>query len=214
MQSIMVFNSKVGLGKSTVSTNLASYFALQGEKMVLAGLDFQFSSFEGLANRPCGGSLITGIGASKDIFRAPRKVDYIIYNTPAAILTNDITHYLKRAQSVIISVLPVPIDMRAVTLFIQNVLANGGVIRKNCRVALIANRCTENTNHFQQSAIYIKKVRKTPFLSALRKILNYNKASEKKQRIFELLPYPVGRDLGQWEPIIKWLISKRSQPEN
>jgi chromosome partitioning protein len=214
MQSIMVFNSKVGLGKSTVSTNLASYFALQGEKMVLAGFDSQFSSLEGLANRPCGGNLITGIDASKGIFRAPCKVDYIIYDTPAAILANDITHYLRRDQSVIIPVLPAPIDMRAATLFIQNVLAIARVIRKQCRVALIANQCRENTNVFQQFGIYIKKVHKTLFLSALREIQNYNKASEKGQGIFELLPYLVGRDLGQWKPIIKWLMSKRSQLEN
>jgi chromosome partitioning protein len=214
MQSIMVFNSKVGLGKSTVSTNLVSYFALQCEKMVFVGFDSQFYSLEGLANRPCGGNLITGIDASKGIFRAPRKVDYINYDTPAAILANDITHYLRRAQSVIIPVLLAPIDMRAATLFIQNVLSNGRVIRKQCRVALIANRCKENTNLFQQLGIYIKKVRKTPFLSALREIQNYNNATEKGQGIFELLPCLVGRDLGQWERIINWLMSKRSQLEN
>jgi chromosome partitioning protein len=214
MQSIMIFNSKVGLGKSTVSTNLASYLALQGETMVLAGFDSQFSSFEGLANRTCGGNLINGIDASKDIFRAPCKVDYIIYDTPAAILSNDITHYLRCAQRVIIPVLPAPIDMRAATLFIQNVLANERVIRKQCRIALIASQFRENTNIFQQLGIYIKKVRKTPFLSALREIQNYNKATEKGQGIFELLPYLVGRDLGQWERIIKWLMSKRSQLEN
>ncbi len=214
MQSVMVFNSKVGLGKSTVSTNLVSYFALQSEKMVLTDFDLQFSSFEELTNRLCGGNLITGIDASKDIFQAPRKINYIIYDTSAAILANEVTHYLRRAQSVIIPVLPVPIDMRAVTLLIQNVLANRRVIRKQCRVALIATRCRENTNIYQQLNIYLKKVRKAPFLSVLRESQNYNKASEKGQGIFELPPYLVSRDLDQWEPIIKWLRSKRSQPAN
>jgi chromosome partitioning protein len=153
-------------------------------------------------------------GSSKGNFRAPRNADYIIYDTPAAILAKNITHYLRRAQSVIIPVLPSPIDIRAATPFIQNVLANGRVIRKECRVALIANRCRENTNIYQQLNIYLKKVRKAPFLSVLRESQNYNKASEKGQGIFELPPYLVSRDLDQWEPIIKWLRSKRSQPAN
>jgi chromosome partitioning protein len=51
-----------------------------------------------------------------------------------------------------------------------------------------------------------------PFLSILRETQNHNMASEKMQSIFELPPYLVARDLDQWEPIIKWLVSKRSQP--
>ena len=214
MRSIMVLNSKGGSGKSTVSTNLASYFASQGKKVVLADFDPQSSSLEWLSDRASGRSLITGIDASKGNFRSPRNADYIIYDTPAAILSKDLNNYLRRAQSVIIPVLPSPIDMRAATPFIQNVLANGRVTRKECRVALIANRCRENTNVYHQLGSYLKKVRKAPFLSVLRESQNYIKASEKGQGIFELPPYLVGRDLNQWEPIIKWLGSKRSQPAN
>ena len=65
-----------------------------------------------------------------------------------------------------------------------------------------------------QALSYLKKVGKAPFLSVLRESQNYIKASEKGQGIFELPPYQVSRDLDQWEPIIKWLGSKRSQPAN
>jgi chromosome partitioning protein len=214
MRSIMVLNSKGGSGKSTVSTNLASYFSSQGKKVVIADFDPQSSSLEWLSDRPSGRNLITGIDASKGNFRSPRNADYVIYDTPAAISANEIGHYLRRAQSVIIPVLPSPIDMRAATPFIQKVLANGRVIRKECRVALIANRCKENTNVYHQLNGYLKKVRKAPFISVLRETQNYNRASEKGQGIFELPPYLVARDLDQWEPIIKWLGSKRSQPAN
>jgi chromosome partitioning protein len=210
----MVLNSKGGSGKSTVSTNLASYYASQGKKVILADFDPQSSSLEWLAERPSGRKLITGIDASKGNFRAPRNADYIIYDTPAAIPTKEITAYIRRAQSIIIPILPSPIDMRAATPFIQNVLANGRVSRKESRVALIANRCRENTNVYHQLGDYLKKVRKAPFISVLRETQNYNKASERGLGIFELPPYLVSRDLDQWEPIIKWLGSKRSQPVN
>jgi len=214
MRTIMVLNSKGGSGKSTISTNLASYFSSQGKKVVLADFDPQLSSLGWLSDRSSGRNLITGIDASKGNFRLPRNADYVIYDTPAAIPVKDLTHYLRRAQSVIIPVLPSPIDMRAATPFIQKVLVNGRVIRKECRVALIANRCRENTNIYYELDSYLKKVRKAPFLSVIRESQNYIKASEKGQGIFELPPYLVSRDLDQWEPIIKWLKSKRSQPIN
>lgn len=214
MRSIMVLNSKGGSGKSTVSTNLASYYASQGKKVILVDFDTQSSSLEWLADRASGRKHITGIDASKGNFRAPRNADYIIYDTPAAIPARDITAYVRRAQSIIIPVLPSPIDMRAATPFIQNLLANGRVARKESRVALIANRCRENTNVYHQLGDYLKKIRKVPFISVLRETQNYNKASERGLGIFELPPYLVSRDIDQWEPIIKWLGSKRSQPAN
>lgn len=214
MRSIMVLNSKGGSGKSTIATNLASYYASQGKKVILADFDPQSSSLDWLADRASGRQSITGIDASNGNFRAPRNADYIIYDTPAALPTKEITAYLRRAQSVIIPVLPSPIDMRAATPFIQNVLANGRVVRKECRVALIANRCRENTNVYHQLGDYLKKVRKAPFLGVIRETQLYNKASERGLGIFELAPYLVSRDRDQWEPIIKWLGSKRSQPAN
>ena len=214
MRSIMVLNSKGGSGKSTVSINLASYYASQGKKVLLVDFDPQSSSLEWLAARSSGRSSITGVDASKGNFRVPRSADYVIYDTPAAVYGKELTGFLRRAQTVIIPILPSPIDMRAATPFIQNVLANGRVARKECRVALIANRCRENTNVYHQLEAYLKKVRKAPFISILRETQNYNKAAERGLGIFELAPYLTRRDRDQWEPIIKWLSSKRSMPTN
>ena len=44
MRQIMVLNAKGGSGKSTIATNLASYYATQGKDVVLADLDPQGSS--------------------------------------------------------------------------------------------------------------------------------------------------------------------------
>ena len=214
MRSIMVLNSKGGSGKSTVATNLASYYASDGKKVVLADFDPQASSLEWLAARSTGRKSILGIDASKGSFRVPRSVDYVIYDTPAAVHGKDLSALLRRAQSIIIPVLPSPIDMRAATPFIQKVLDNGRVSRKECRVALIANRCRENTNVYHQLDAFLRKVRKAPFVSILRETQNYNKASERGLGIFELAPYMTKRDRDQWQPIIKWLSSKRSMPTN
>jgi chromosome partitioning protein len=212
MRSIMVLNSKGGSGKSTIATSIASYYATQGNKVVLVDCDPQASSLEWLAARPSGRSTISAIDGSSGKFRVPRSADYIVYDTPAAVHGKDLSAFLRRAQSIIIPVLPSPIDMRAATPFIRKVLDNGRVARKEARVALIANRCRENYNIYHQLDTYLRKVRKAPFISVLRETQNYVRAAERGLGIFELAPYSVRKDLDQWQPIIRWLNSKRSQP--
>lgn len=212
MRSIMVLNSKGGSGKSTIATSIASYYAAQGKKVMLVDCDPQASSLQWLAARPSGRSTISGIDGSSGKFRVPRSADYIVYDTPAAVHGKELSGFLRRAQSIIIPVLPSPIDMRAATPFIQKVLDNGRVARKEARVALIANRCRENYNIYHQLDTYLRKVRKAPFISVLRETQNYVRAAERGLGIFELAPYAVRKDLDQWEPIVRWLNSKRSQP--
>jgi chromosome partitioning protein len=102
--------------------------------------------------------------------------------------------------------------MRAATPFVQTVLDNNRVARKEVRIALIANRCREHYNIYHQLDSYLRKVRKAPFLSVLRETQNYVRAAERGLGVFELAPYSVRKDLDQWDPIIRWLNSKRSQP--
>jgi len=214
MRSIMVLNSKGGSGKSTVASNIASYYASKGKKVLLVDFDPQGSCLDWLAARPSGRSSISGIDGSSGNFRVPRSADYVVYDTPAAVHGKELSNYLRRAQSIIIPVLPSPIDMRAATPFIKKVLENGRVARKEARIALIANRCRENYNIYHQLDAYLRKVRKAPFISVLRETQNYVRAAERGLGIFELAPYLVRRDLDQWDPIIRWLNSKRSQPVN
>jgi chromosome partitioning protein len=212
MRSIMVLNSKGGSGKSTVATNLASYYATQGNKVILVDLDPQASSLDWLSARPSGRSSISGINGALGQYRVPRNADYVIYDTPAAVQGAELSALLRRAQSIIIPVLPSPIDMRAATPLVQKVLDNNRVARKEARVALIANRCRENYNIYHQLDSYLRKVRKAPFISVLRETQNYVRAAERGLGVFELPPYTVRKDLDQWDPIIRWLKSKRSQP--
>lgn len=212
MRSIMVLNAKGGSGKSTLSTNLASYYASIGNKVLLVDYDPQHSSLDWLKERPVGRPGITAVDGSAGKVRMPRNMDYIIYDTPAAVRGKELTALIRKSQSIIIPILPSPIDMRAATVFIRDVLNNTKVSRKETRVALVANRCKENTNVYHMLEDYLKKVRKAPFISVLRESQNYNRASERGLGIFELPHYLINRDLEQWDPIIQWLNSRRSQP--
>ena len=68
MRHIMVLNAKGGCGKSTLATNIASYFATEGAVVALADYDPQRSSLDWIDRRPDDRVEIVGVAAFKDGF--------------------------------------------------------------------------------------------------------------------------------------------------
>jgi len=213
MRTIMVLNSKGGCGKSTIATNLASYFAFEKElNVVLEDFDPQGSSSDWLKARPDYYPAIKGIRAWKENTRPSASTDIIIIDAPAAVYGKDMTALVRRADTILIPVLPSPIDIRAATQFIHDLLLQGKVSRKQTRIAVIANRVRENTRVYHALEIFLKSL-KIPFIATLRDTQNYIRSAEQGIGIFEMAPSSVYRDLEQWEGLTRWLRSKRSQPD-
>ena len=103
MRSILVLNSKGGSGKTTIATNLASFYASIGKSVVLVDLDSQESSLSWLRARSSAKPPITGIKGYGG--KVKRGVDYKIIDAPAG-LQAALTKVLNMAESVIIPVLP------------------------------------------------------------------------------------------------------------
>jgi chromosome partitioning protein len=212
MRTIMVLNAKGGCGKSTIATNLASYFAsVMGNKVALADYDPQESSLEWLKARDEKWAHIDGIAAYKESLRAPRDTDFLIIDAPARVHGKELTQMLQKVETVIFPVLPSPIDMRAATKYMEELMKNGRVERKEVKIGVIANRVRENTIIFAELYDFIKTM-KLPYITTLRDTQNYIRAEERGIGIFEMAPSQVYQDLEDWEPLTKWLRSKRSMP--
>jgi chromosome partitioning protein len=212
MRSILVLNAKGGCGKSTISTNLASYYAWELEqKVVLADFDPQGSSMAWLAARGEEWPLIEGVAAWKEPLKPARDTDVLIMDAPARVHGAELTQLLRRAETVLFPVLPSPIDMRAAEVYMEELLNAGRVERKEVKVGVIANRVRENTIIFAELYEFIKKL-KVPYIATLRDTQNYIRAEERGLGIFEMAPSQVAQDIEDWEPLVKWLKSKRSQP--
>ncbi len=208
----MVINSKGGSGKSTITTNLASYFASQNKKVVIMDHDQQASSMEWLTSRSSARPPIEGIAAYKKSSKRPgRNTDFVIHDAPAGTHGAELSKMLNKAQTILIPVLPSPIDMRAVIGFIAEIKKSAPVQRKKAKLALIANRSRDYTNIYWELDDLLSKQR-IPFLTMLRDSQNYIKAAERGLGIFEMGPAATELDREMWEPVIKWVKSKRSQP--
>lgn len=211
MRKIMILNSKGGCGKSTIATNLASYYAsYEGKKVVLVDFDPQGSGLDWLKARSPKLPEIKGINAVKEVVRFPRDTDIVIMDAPARVEGRELANLVKRVETIIIPVLPSPIDIRAAANFIRELLTNGKVSRKETKVAVIANRVRENTLSYHALYAFLKGL-KIPFVTTLRDTQNYIHAEDQGVGIFEMAPSRVWQDLEQWDPLIKWLRSKRSQ---
>ncbi len=211
MRHIMVLNAKGGSGKTTIATNLASYFAAEDCKVVLADLDPQASATAWLKVRSAARPRIQGLTHGQSSGRIGRNTDYVIMDAPAAVHGKQLTDLLRRAETFIVPVLPSPMDMRAAADFIGEMQSNSRVARKEAKIALVANRARDYTNVYWELDEFLAK-QKAPFLTMLRDSQNYIRAAERGLGIFELAPYATAIDREQWEPIIKWVKGKRSQP--
>lgn len=212
MRTIMVLNAKGGCGKSTIATNLASYFAsVMAKKVVLADYDPQESSLEWLKARDEKWPHIEGVAAYKQPIRVAKDTDFLIIDAPARVHGKELTQMMQKVETVLFPVLPSPIDMRAATKYMEELMKNGRVARKEVKIGIIANRVRENTIIFSELYDFIKSL-KLPYVTTLRDTQNYIRAEQRGIGIFEMAPSQVQQDLQDWEPLTRWLRSKRSMP--
>jgi chromosome partitioning protein len=207
----MMLNAKGGCGKSTLATNLASYFAVNGKKAVLVDFDVQQSSMEWLAARSPDRPEITGIDGSSDAVRPPRSADVVLYDVPAVTHGKELANFVRRAETILLPVLPSPMDIRAATHFVKEIRNLSKVERNEVKIALVANRVRENTVVYHKLSAFLKSL-KIPFIASLRDTQNYIRAADRGLGIFEMAPSAVQIDLEQWKPLVKWINSKRSLP--
>ena len=212
MRHIMVLNSKGGCGKSTIATNLASYYADQGKRVTLVDYDPQASSLDWLDRRPEGRAAIMGLNGAKDgLTHLARNSEIVIEDAPARSHCAELTALVRRAETLIVPVMPSAIDMQASTRFLEELVSVGKVKRKKVKIAVIANRVRESTIIFEQLDEYLEDLN-VPYIATFREAQNYIRAYIRGLGIFELPEYLAWPDWEQWDPLIEWLQSRRSRP--
>lgn len=211
MRTIMVMNAKGGCGKTTIATNLAGYLADKGKQVVLADYDPQGSSMDWLKARSDKFNEIHGMVGYEGKLLIPRCTEYLIMDAPAAVHGKDLTPLIRRVQSLIIPVLPSPIDIRAVAHFIEELLLVGKVNREQVKLAVVANRVRENTLIYHTLEKFLRRLG-IPRIATLRDSQNYIRSTEKGCSIFEMAPSLMAPDVDQWRSLTRWVNSKRSIP--
>jgi len=217
MQRILVLNPKGGSGKTTIATNLASYYASLGDRPLLSDNDPQGSSARWLKKRKPEQAFIHGIAAFERNsrmtrawqMRIPPDVAHVIVDTPAAVMGQDMPELTRSADAIIIPVLPSDIDIHAFSKCIADLLLIAKVRRDENRIGVIANRVRRNTIIFQSLMRFLDTLR-IPVVATLRDSQNYVRAAEQGVGLHEMKRSVVEQDLLDWEPMLAWLRAKEA----
>ena len=213
LKRILVTNAKGGCGKTTLTTNIASHYAQQGKTVRLFDHDPQGSSLAWINRRSDSMAVIHGVDASKSAdhrltrswqLRVPPETDIAIVDSPAGSDVAELLALFQQNDSVLIPVLPSPIDIHATAHFIKALLTTGRARKKMIRLAVVANRVRKNTLMYHSLERFLFSLN-IPFISSLRDTQLYAKAIEQGLGVQEIRTSRNKVDKEQWAPIFRWL---------
>lgn len=212
MQTILVLNSKGGCGKSTLATNLASFYSIGGTTTALMDYDPQGSSLQWLSLRGDKRPYIQGIDASRTRSGLTRSwqmavtpgTERLILDAPAGVSGQTLQDMVKRTDVVVIPVAPSPIDIHATSEFVRDLLIVGKIRKYGIHVSVVANRVRRETLHYEPLKRFLNSL-DIPFITSLTDTDNYILASESGVGIFELDEAETGLEREQLLPLINWL---------
>ena len=212
MHRILVLNAKGGCGKTTIATNLAGYYASQGCNTVLLDYDPQGSSMRWLSLREDERPSIHGIAAfqrRRDITRAyqmrlPTTAEIVIMDAPAGVSGLTLAEYVQKVDTILLPVLPSPIDIHAAAHFVQDLLLVGKARAAGTRIAIVANRVRENNLVYKELERFLSSLN-LPLVATLRDSQNHIRAAEQGLGVHELDIRKIDADIERWTPLINWL---------
>lgn len=205
MPVIVVANPKGGVGKSTLSTQVAGYFASRGHAVMLGDADRQQSSRLWLAQRPAAARPITTWDISADLIaRPPKGTSHVVLDTPAGLHGWRFNDVLKMADKLLIPLQPSVFDIFATRAFLDEVSRNKH--GDKLQVALVGMRVDTRTLAAAKLQDYVDSL-SVPMLAMLRDTQNYVHLAAHGLTLFDVAPGRVEKDLEQWQPICRWLES-------
>ncbi len=208
MRSILVVNPKGGCGKTTIATNLATYYSVWNTSTALVDLDPQQSSMEWLKVRPKTENPIQGFNGLLGKIYPDEDTERVIYDCPARTDSKKVRRLMALMDVVIIPVMPSAIDMRVAAAFVADLLGQARAPESNAILGVVANRTHKNYASYKALAKFLKAL-DVPFVGALRNSQNYIKAADTGVGIFEMPLSEAKPDMKEWEPILHWVEGRR-----
>jgi chromosome partitioning protein len=204
-QTLLVANPKGGVGKSTLATNLATYFAWQRRAVWLGDLDRQQSSRYWLGLRSANFPPISHWAVDGEVpAKPPREADVAILDTPAGLRGKSLEAALKLADAVLVPVQPSSFDMWVSEDFFARLGEEKQVRKGKVRIGVVGMRVKAGTRAAQQLDDFLRRF-ELPVLTCLRDTQYYLQTLPRGLGLFDLPAPRVARDREQWQPVIDWL---------
>jgi len=207
----LVINPKGGSGKTTIATNLASYFAANGMATAAMDYDPQGSTMNWLRVRPAHSRKIHGANAAPQKtglrtlgMHIPADTEQLVIDAPAGASGLVLQDMLSRAHCILIPVAPSPIDIHATANFIRDLLLTGKIRANNIRLGVVANRVRRANPVYEPLERFLKALN-LPLLARISDSEVFVTAAESGIGIFEMDFAVSAAERGQFQPIAEWV---------
>lgn len=207
MPVIVIANPKGGSGKSTLSTNVAGFFASRGNAVMLGDADVQQSSKLWLDLRPPGATKIATWELQADLVltaKPPRGTTHVVIDTPGGLGGWRFKEVVSRADKLLIPIMPSIFDMYAAQAFITQVREITKTTKT--KLGIIGMRVDERTIAASKLREFMAKL-DVPIVGYLRDTQYYLHLAAHGLSLFDITPAKVEKDLQQWQVICHWLES-------
>jgi len=203
MPVVVVANPKGGVGKTTVATNIAGYYASQGHQVMLGDADRQQSSRLWLRLRPPEARPIASweVGEGQ-VAKPPRGTTHVVLDTPAGLHGKWMEDTLRSADKVVVPLSPSIFDIYATRAFLDE-LAHHRKAGK-MQVGIVGTRVDPRTIAADKLQEFVTALG-LPVLGFLRPTQNYVHLAARGLTLSDLSSGKVERDLEQWQGIHRWL---------
>ncbi|MEK0433774.1 MAG: hypothetical protein RL700_1981 [Pseudomonadota bacterium] len=207
MPVIVIANPKGGSGKSTLSTNVAGFFASRGHAVMLGDADVQQSSKLWLDLRPPAATPISTWELQADLVltaKPPRGTTHVVIDTPGGLGGWRFKEVVSRADKLLIPIMPSIFDMYAAQAFITQVREITKTTKT--KLGIIGMRVDERTIAASKLREFMAKL-DVPIVGYLRDTQYYLHLAAHGLSLFDITPAKVEKDLHQWQVICHWLES-------
>ncbi|MCY7370259.1 MAG: ParA family protein [Polaromonas sp.] len=206
MPIVVIANPKGGVGKTTLATNVAGYFASQGCAVMLGDVDRQQSSRLWLNLRPPAARPIGSWNIDADlIVKPPKGTTHVVLDTPGGLHGWRFKDVVKMADKIIVPLQPSVFDIFATRSFLDHLAEHRRAGK--VEVALVGMRVDARTIAADNLREFVEQLG-LPVLGYLRDTQNYIHLAARGLTLFDVAPGRVEKDLEQWQSICRWLDQK------
>ncbi|MEK9803867.1 MAG: ParA family protein [Curvibacter sp.] len=202
MPVVVIANPKGGVGKSTLSTQVAGYYASRGHPVMLGDADRQQSSRLWLGLRPASARSIQPWEVGEDrVAKLPKGVTHVVLDTPAGLKGSRLRDVLQHADKVIVPLQPSVFDIFATRDFLDEIRQHA---HKGMQVGIVGMRVDARTLSADKLKAFVEGLG-LPVLAYLRDTQNYIHLAAHGLTLFDVAPSRVEKDLEQWQGLCRWL---------
>lgn len=205
MHVISVLNHKGGVGKSTIATNIAGYFANEGHNVLIGDFDTQQSSRNWLEIRPENTApILTWEIKEGQLLSPPEETSHIIIDSPAGLRSSSLKKLVSLSDKIIVPLKPSIFDIMSAKSFLGEIIEMINEQEKSIDLCVIGNMIDSRTKSSEQLAKFVAEI-ELDSPTNIRQAQIYVNLAANGLTLFDSKNSILDKEKEQWYPLLDWL---------